>query len=244
MLKDDSFRYFGKNNFLPKKVGSKIFMYTASAYTMKDPGFFERPLIVSYDLISQKTKPCNISYPNFAKEFCWSEHHFDVPFTANNKNELIVSFPFTDDIYVYDIAKDEIVKEIVDAKSKYVDKVIPYNACDFTNPEKYFSYLKSVSRYYSLTYDKYKNVYYRIVLLPSDEIDGKRNDDIVMPMSIMVLDGDFQVISEKRLEKRIYNYKDFFVDSEGFWLSRNNTGNDNFNENELSFSLFNFRDKK
>lgn len=57
------------------------------------------------------------------------------------------------------------------------------------------------------------------------------------PLSIMVLDNNFKVLSEKRFPAKKYDAMAHFVTPEGLWLSTNNQGAPDFNENELSYGL-------
>ena len=185
----------------------------------------------------------DISYPESFKESCWSEHQFDVPFTKNSNDQLVFSFQTGPNIYVYDPVKDSIVAEYKKAKSKYVNKIVPYKECDFSDITTYFKYLKSVPRYRSITYDKFKNIYYRIISLPAnEEPDGQRNQNIVMPFSIMVLDEDFNIITERKLPAKSYDPRDYFITARGLWISANNEGAENFDEDKLSYTLFSLQE--
>ena len=215
-LLDMALRFYALNPQKPQRIDNNIFMYVASDYMQKDIQFKDRPLIVSYNLDENTTTVCNIKYPKEFMDDCWSEHHTTISFASNNLKQLVLSFPFTEKLYVCDIRKDEIIKVIENAGSKNTTEIVPYKACDFNNIEKYFRYLKSVPRYEGIIYNQYKDLYYRIVALPADKnlIDGNRNQDVVMPFSIIVLDNKFNVIAEKVFPSNSYDIRDYFVNEE------------------------------
>ena len=224
--------------FYKRPENLDIVMYLPSDYTQNNPEFKNRPLLASYNLSNEEIKVLNIEYPEKFKEHCWSEQHMVVPFTKNEKNQLIVSFASVPDIYVYDLNTDKVIRK-ESVKSNYIDQVDPYEECDFNDVERYFTYLKSVGKYQSIEYDKYRDLYYRIINLPQEgDPNGQRNQDIVMPFSIMMLDKDFNILTEKKFPARKYDPNDYFITEKGLWISRNNEGAPDFNENRIKYDLF------
>lgn len=235
-------RYVGENPYKPIKIGNKVFMNLVSDHSPRDPEFGNRPLLGALNLQTDELQTLNIRYPDYFKENCWSLHQLEVPFTKNSEEQLVFSYQTDPTIYVYEQNKDTLVNEYKEVKSKYADTIIPFKECDYSDVTTYFRYLKSVPRYRTITYDKFKNVYYRIVNLPSGDLpDGQRNQDIVMPFSIMVLDKDFTVITERKLPAKTYDPIDYFITEKGLWISNNNEGAEDFNENTLSYTLFNLK---
>ncbi|MDT0677323.1 DUF4221 family protein [Autumnicola musiva] len=234
-------RFYAKNPFKPVKIENEIFMYVPPNSRQSDPEFRNRPLIASYNLETTETRTLNIHYPEYFTQNCWSEHQFPPSFTKNSKNQLVFSFQTGSPLYIYDVAKDSVIEKRNTAESSHVSEIIPYKDCDFQDVTKYFKYLKSTARYRSIIYDEYRNIYYRLVSLPTEENrDGQRNHDILAPLSIMVLDENLNKIMEKRLPNKTYDPNDFFITESGLWISTNNEGSDFFNENTLSYALFEF----
>ena len=62
----------------------------------------------------------------------------------------------------------------------------------------------------------------------------------------MVLDKDLNIIYESEIFNKTPKFVpfDYFVSEEGLWISTNNPENPNYNEDELSFELFEFKKKK
>lgn len=232
-------RYVAENGYKPVQIGSEIFMYSPSNVLQQEPEFAMRPLLVSYDLNTEETRIRNVSYPKFFREHCWSEHQFELTYTKNHMDQLVISFQTNPTLYIYDPAQDSLVAEYDSARSKYAEEITPYPDCELGDIAAYFKYVKSVARYRSINYDKFRNIYYRIVSLPTEQpADGQRTHDIVMPLSIMVLDKDFNVITERKLPAYTYDPKDFFITIEGLWVSTANEGAEDFDEDALSYTLF------
>lgn len=237
---DERIRYVAENGYKPVQIGSEIFMYSPPNVLQQDPEFAMRPLVVSYDLNTEKIRIRNVSYPNSFKEHCWSSHQFDVAYTRNHKDQLVISFQTNPTLYIYDPAQDSLVAEYDSARSKYVDEITPFRDCESDDITTYFKYLKSVARYRSITYDKFRNIYYRIVSLPTEQpADGQRTQDIVTPFSIIVLDIDYNVVTERKLPAYTYDPRDFFITKEGLWISTANEDSEDFDEDALSYTLFN-----
>lgn len=235
----EQLRFYAKNPFKPVRIENEVFLYVPPNSGQKDSQFKNRPLIASYNLETSETKILNIRYPEYFTQNCWSEHQFPVTYTKNKKDQLVFSFQTGSALYVYDLTTDSVITEINSGKSNYVSEIIPYTACDFADVTKYFKYLKSTARYRNIIYDEYKDVYYRLVSLPTEQNpDGQRNQDILTPLSIIVLDNNFNKVMEKKLPNKTYDPNDFFLTVEGLWISTNNEGSDTFNEDSLSYALF------
>lgn len=234
------YRFFGENSFKPTRIGEKIFVHKASNFRQTNPDFYKDFAIVSYDITDGQVEPIPVEFPEKFKNNCWSEHHWYVPFTSNSQGHLVISFSTGPEILVYDPDNQKVVASHK-VNSGLAGTVDPLPNCDTNDLERYHRYLKSTPRYLSLTFDPFKNVYYRIIALTVPGVaDGHRNFVNVQPLSVMVLDTNFNVIAEKKFPGRKYDPLDFFVTEEGLWLSRNNEEADDFVRNRLFFDLINF----
>lgn len=181
-----------------------------------------------------------MEYPDRFKNNCWSEHHWYVPFTSNNKDQLIISFLTEPVIKVYNPATETVVEEHV-VKSGFTGKVDPLPNYDSNDLDLYTRYLQNTPGYLSLTFDPHKNVYYRIIALPvSGTIASKRNFQDIQPFTLIVLDEDFQVLVEKVFPGMKYDVRDCFVTKEGLWISRINEDAEDFNANRILYDLISF----
>lgn len=236
---EQGFRFYGESSYKPARIGRQIFMHSASNYRQEHPGFYENFGIVGYDLDKKEFFSIPVEYPERFREHCWTQQHWDIPFTANDDGQLVLSFSVDPVIKIYDPSTEAVIATH-NVQSKFAGAVEPLPGCEVSD-EEYFRHLKSTPRYLSLTYDSIKKVYYRMIALPVPGIpDGQRNFDQVQPFSIMILDEDFGVIAEKAFPAQKYDNRDFFVTEEGLWLSRNNEDAADFDENRIFYDLIGF----
>jgi hypothetical protein len=232
-------RFYGKNPFKPIQIDNEIFLYNPANERQSESSFENRPLLSSYNLETNSLKIRNFKYPSSFYNNCWAEQQFPISFTKSNNNKIVISLSTESNMYLYDPKLDSVITEINTAKSKYINDITPYTKCDFTDVSSYFKYLKSVGRYRSIEYDSVNNVYYRIVSLPTEKkLTGQRTQDIEVPLSVIVLDENFKIITERRLPSETYDPTDYFITDRGLWLSTNNEKSNSFNENQLSYVLF------
>lgn len=234
------FRFFGESSYKPAKIGNKIFLHNGSNFRQMEPDFYDDFAVVAYDLDNGQLEAIPVEFPDRFRNNCWAEVHWYVPFTTNNKGQVVISFSTGPEIKVYDPDTKTVIANH-EVKSIFAEKIEPLPNCETNDLENYFRYLKTTPRYLSLTYDPFKNVYYRMIALPvSGNPDGQGNFQNVQPLSLMVLDHNFGVIGEKMFPGRKYDSLDFFVTEEGLWLSRSNEEAEDFDENRLFYDLIDF----
>lgn len=244
-LKGKPLRFYGLNKHKPVKIDDEIFMTLGSDYLQTDSNFKDRPLIVSYNIKTGELKDIGFHYPPEFYNYYWTNHQFNPTFTKNHKNQLVLSLETSPDLYIYNATTGLIITKNNVSKSAYFGNIEPYGNFDGILEDigeiTYFEYLKGIGRYRGIIYDPNENIYYRIVSLPSDEeIDNQRTQDWVAQLSIMVLDENFKLLTERKLPNRTYNPEDYFLTEKGLWISTNNELSNSFDENRLSYTLFNF----
>ena len=99
--------------------------------------------------------------------------------------------------------------------------------------------------YGGILYDPYREVYYRIAY-PATEIGRKLKDREAMELlqfgrknfTIMILDKQFRLLGETRMPDYTYNSNLLFVRPDGLYISYSHPFNENYNDDELCFQLF------
>jgi hypothetical protein len=135
----------------------------------------------------------------------------------NNKGELVYGFGASPDLAVQ--GKDE-KPRWVRAKSKEVRLMNPYfpeKEDDFAYYQRYFH---EEPRYEALFYDRYRDVYYRLVRYRSEyeKKDGTLADGSEIRRGILFLDNEFKVLAELPIDS---NHTSLFgVTPKGFLLTR------------------------
>ncbi len=202
--------------------------------------FFTSKVSFSYNILKSKVSLIPVTYPDcyLEKRFTSSGFIFFSRTYNQMRNELVYTFPATQSLVVYKISDNTLLNKPV--KSAYVETITPINDKNTSFKKGRHHYLET-PKYYKIAFDKYLNIYYRFVLLPIETEQTKDYHPFLhfeMPFSIIVLDDDFNILIEQKFEKKIYDCSDYFINEQGLWISNNNSYNPEFDENRISYTLF------
>lgn len=160
-------------------------------------------------------------------------------FTCVNGDYLFFSFAESNDILLYNNGK---FKELNLEKSKYVDEEY-FDFSNVANSLYFADYMVRNNWYSSLIYDRYRNLYYRMVLHGNQDFELERTHfqwSGVKPFSIMIFDEDFNFINEQIFPPFIYyTYTPIIPTKEGVLISKYNSFNPELKSYMLQFDLFN-----
>ena len=106
--------------------------------------------------------------------------------------------------------------------------------------------MKESPAYHNIMYDKYRDIYYRIVEFPYEFKQGESPLDTPTgrEFSIIIFDKDLNIIGETKFPGNKYLYKMSFVGRDGLYISENNLANPEFDEDKLVFACFKLEDIK
>jgi len=203
--------------------------------------------LMRYNLVENKLyEVTNTNYPKFYFDNCWFLQDYTIHYAINDNDEIVYSFPIDDYIYIYSLSDNKIVKKI-NCKSKYKEKnPIAANCDKLWDAKSNYKHTYESFLYGDVVFDPKKYIYYRFAKIPETEyslnqkFDSKNNRFI-----IMVLDQNFNLIHESKIYNKtpLYLSFDYFVTDEGLWISTNNPSRVDYDEDILSFELFNFKAK-
>lgn len=173
-------------------------LYFQASYRYK-PGTSiksEVPIEMMWNLSNNSSIQIGDLPSEYKKGDFYGNHQNDYSRTINKNNELIFSFPISNQLYVYNIG-GELLKT-VDCKSEFIDKIEPLEK------KKYFDLSAIIdaniynAQYNEIIYDSYNDRYYRIVLhkLNKYSDNGKVNSWMNRKWSLIILDKDFNIINE------------------------------------------------
>lgn len=156
-----------------------------------------------------------------------------------NGRDFIYSFAFDEDLYL--VSKDHKQVRRIPARSRYIDEL--------NIPDKIPSDFKLATKqmceqpfYGDIIYDKYREVYYRIVYprenLSLDESFSDLWQSGRSRFSIIILDKDFHIIGETLFPENHYRSDLYYVTSEGLFISDSHYKKPDNDEDVLSFRLF------
>lgn len=151
--------------------------------------------------------------------------------------KIVFSFPVDHNIYIYN-SEGIIDKKM--CKSIYIDSFPIFDQSKFSDNYYTSKYTCQLPTYFSIKYDSYRKLYYRIVLhsLKYKNEDGTLNKFISKKWSIIILNKDFKILNEIIMPENKYNFADFLITPEGILISNNNPMNPSLDENKLTFTFF------
>ena len=194
------------------------------------------PFEIWYDLEANHHIDMGIHFPESYQNKLWGIYNVFLSRTKGHDNYFVYSWPAKEEIYITDFeGNDKWVNISLDkAKGKY-SKALPMN---YTKDEQ----LKAVTENYShrtIFYDKYREVYYQMVLGPTDKlIANDYNAFFAQPMYFVILNKNFEKIGEVRMPSNKYSFMGLFIGKEGLYIPQTNTENPELKEDEITFSIY------
>ncbi|MDO4181708.1 MAG: DUF4221 family protein [Bacteroidales bacterium] len=162
---------------------------------------------------------------------------------ADTGKDVAVSFEETDSIYV---SSDFHHVRAYNAKSRYFPHLRP----EPENPNQdLLTWIRkdaNTPQYHHLLYDKYRKVFYRFACMPYEypELRSPMDEDTGREFSIIILNDKYEIIGETRFPGNTYAYRLWFIGRDGLYLSLNNQGNPDFDEDRLLFRRLKLEYKK
>ncbi len=165
-----------------------------------------------------------------------------VPSDAFFEDHIIVVYPISSDIYIYDLDGNEI--ERINVQSEWVNqKTPPMSVPSF---DLYDQHILLNPLYSAIIFDNYRDLFYRIILLPFEKEDLQNNQ--FHPFRnrpgfvLQVISRDFQLLHEQIMRDCQHEANDHFVSRDGLYISENHLKNMDQDESLFRFSKFTFQD--
>lgn len=194
-------------------------------------------LFLRYDVKANKLDKMDVFLP----EDYYDKGSLLLDYTMTKSNEgIIISLMHDNRIII--IANENDVNYINTSQSKNIKKFSNVNSSQ--DP---ISFYLNISAYQNIYYDSKNEVYYRIVLLPEDDLNINEVEDMFdiyyrNKLSIMILDRKFNVLDEVTFkEKNKYLVSMMFMGKEGLYISKANPYSSEFREDYLDFDVYAYR---
>lgn len=232
----------GVTFFPMEKINNKLYFPSLPDYNLYSEMTVGQEMEIAYDL-NTKSHSEHFHFPEEYEGF-HNTYYITYSRTINDAGDFVYSFPMCHHLYVKD--KNGRISKML-AESKYALGVtIRKNTAFADNIDETKAYIEGYA-YRFIIFDKYRKVYYRFVHHPMEYIDpsnglARRLED--KPESIIILDENFNKIGEYELPVGKYLTENYFVNSEGLWISNNHPDNPDLDENFLSFTLFKLSSNK
>ena len=159
-------------------------------------------------------------YPWIYKKSKKFYYEFHPSKTLGHNNHVVFSFALSDTIYAY---KRNKLRRKVSVSSPFFKTPNAFNKDSMHNYKYISKYISTQPRYKMISYDKYNNLYYRIIAhtQPYKNEDGTINKVFDRPWSIMVLDTNFKKLHEIIMPAGKFEYNTIFVTEKGILLKAN-----------------------
>ncbi|MEM9299444.1 MAG: DUF4221 family protein [Bacteroidota bacterium] len=197
---------------------------------------FSKPLILEIDTTNGGT---GSTLPITLPKNLWDNGaRLPLPLYDFAQGHFVLSI--TGDHNVYKVGFDGTISSYR-AKSRYINEFEDYPLK--ATPPEYFKYYVLNGAYNSIIYDKYRDIYYRFVILPdnpNEEIDWLRAKKHPKRSSIIILDNEFRVLGETLLPKDKHYIYNSFVSRDGLYISNSHLDNPEIKEDILTFTLFKY----
>ena len=136
-----------------------------------------------------------------------------VPYDLNDNNQMVLSFPADDSISVYDVVTHK-TKRYFAGYSKE-DIIKPLRKKTMVGDMEH--YLEN-TQYAGIFFDKYRELYFRLVLNPLYDYDPNDPKTQIKKIGIIILDKDFNKVGEYDLKDKTDRYRNCFVSPDGFHI--------------------------
>lgn len=241
MMKSLVNHYSRANNMTIYEAGNLYFSdMTLNGFLNSDEEMKSFRPAVQVDLLTNEVVRIDkITVPEFYYGKVW-------PMALGNYSRIrngdlwIYSWSALDSMLVFD--KDWNQVKSVHAKSEFA-KPLKYSAVSGAPKDVEIREKVSQTTYSSLIYDAYRDVYYRFVTIGREVDDSDLEEQfpqVKNDFSIIVLDKDFNFLTEKRFPGKIHKPYNSFVGKKGLYLSRTNSFYEGLSEDEVVLDIYKF----
>lgn len=225
------------STFCPLKIlGNTIIASTFISGESAEDVVLPSGTILLYDMQDGSVRHV-VPYPSMYKYF-WGggTPYRQVYYDVNGKGEIIISFSASDYLTVYNPGTGQ--TRNVPAHSEYVKKIKPYSLLKgkTASNKAVMNWYRKNPSYEGVLYDRWRGLYYRFVLLPESKNFERMKNYSKKPVSILIMDNEFNILCETRLPENTY-FNPFcsFVSPDGLYIQvRTN------NEDEFLFHRFEY----
>lgn len=218
------------------KINNKLYFNVSPDRNAYSPTFYEAHINSSLDLRTGEYIYFN-NYPPEFKGKTWGVRGPSYWLASNSDQDFIYSFSISDSLVVTNM-KSGFYKRYW-AGSIY--KNGPVESFENGDRNRDLSDYALRSFYYlGIIDDPYRNLYYRFAWHSIDkkDLNGNANDIFNKPLSIIILDRNWNVVGEKKIKDNTFLLYMFFVGEEGLCIANTNPKNPNLEDDNLVFTCF------
>lgn len=172
-----------------------------------------------------------LKYPQCYYETSWGGNEMNyASCCTDNDGSVLFSYPAEHRIFKYDAALQSC--DTVYMSSRYTQSIKEFDCNMFSQKNETTKRFLMCNSYYSILFDPYRNIYYRIACHPDVESCGTKF--LTKPFSIIFMDRAYRVFSESCvLSNKEYNFNEILCCKQGVAVRKFSE-----NENEITFRCF------
>lgn len=197
---------------------NKVFLPLHAYLTLWEKERFEQKILMSYSFKENATSFCNVSFPPFYQKTCVG--HAIAHFSCIGRDgNILFSFEGSSDLVKYYPIKEK--SKIFNVKSNLYNEMREFDTTFQEDFNLIFKHLFDNTRFYSVKYDPYRELYYRLLVLGKldeteiNKIEGKSNN-----MYLQVFDKDLNLLKEINVGNSDEMKKIFLVTKKGIYIPK------------------------
>ncbi len=237
---EEVFGFFAMKGYELLGNDSKLYFKRPSQYPPYESAFYELTTELVYDWSTRQASSNIAAYPDFMqKGIYYGAYAYNTFRTMNQAGELVYSFKYDPNIYIYD---DEKLIKSVNIPSRHISQLPPPPAKDLSEVglEEQIDYANPLGQFMYIVHDQYRQVYYRFLFQPSPARDAAQNiiKTCDRPFSIQIISEDFTLLGETDFPANTYLLYNYLVTPDGLLLATIHPQNPKLEEEKLSFDIF------
>lgn len=189
----------------------------------------ERPIITKINLLNKSIRYFGY-YPNNYYKYNYGGLNYQKVYNTINtlSNNVVISFPASPNIYTFDISTKEFVEH--ETNNVLIPQIIPFSKNQEWHgalaKQDYVEYYYSNPSYADIYYDKYRNLYYRIVELPNSDFDYNKKETYFKNKAVEILNHEFICVGQIKIPQRIFSQSAFITEKGIYFLAFSKSNKD------------------
>lgn len=177
------------------------------------PDHYEVPILAKWNISNDSVTILDLKYPDKFREQSYGL--LNRPNISYTEDKIVYNFKVDSDIYVYDLKAQKVITH--KCPSQLADDAEPFlvRGAVSRDVEALLNHVRNNPDYGVVTFNPYRNEYYRSLLIPDDSAIGKERPK---KMSVTILSTDFKILQEMILPNGTTSSKNKIFTEQGVLL--------------------------
>lgn len=199
----------------------KIYFTGKSGGVYKDEKKGDRSVITKFNMSNREIVNLG-DYPDLYYKNSYGGLHFQIVYNTINymKKVIVLSFPASHEVYTFSIDDEKMHK--INSGCSLIPNIDPLSRnrdwYAALAKQDYLEYYYMTPSYAEIYYDKFKDLYYRVIELPNVNFNYNNRETYYKDDAIVILDSEFNVIGYKKLSERVFTAISFITEEGIYFL--------------------------